>query len=116
MTNTALLEKAIRKSGLTKSTIAKEIGLTEKTLERRISGKSGFKASEINTLCNLLNLETPAEATEIFFAEPAKQKESDTMKKELSAERKELLELVETFSESQVIYFLTFLKKLNGFN
>lgn len=68
MTNTKLLEEAIEKSGYKKSYIAKVMGITRYCLTRKIRNENEFKASEINTLCNLLKIETAAEKERIFFA------------------------------------------------
>lgn len=68
MTNTQLLEEAIEKSGYKKSYIAKMIGITTYCLARKIRNENEFKASEINTLCNLLKIENAAEKERIFFA------------------------------------------------
>ena len=68
MTNTKELNKRIKKSGLKKSYIAITLGIAVSTLSRKISGKLDFKASEIDTLCNLLGIESLEEKEAIFFA------------------------------------------------
>jgi len=68
MTNTALLEQIIEKSGFKKSYIAKSIGITAYSLAKKIRNENEFKASEINGLCNLLKIETADEKERIFFA------------------------------------------------
>lgn len=68
MTNTALLEKKIDSSGLKKSYIAKEIGLSAYGLALKIRNTHEFKASEIEKLCVLLGISDIEERCAIFFA------------------------------------------------
>lgn len=68
MTNTELLEEKIRESGLKKSFIAEKIGVSRATLCALLSAKSEFKASQIRTLCELLDIEDDATMKAIFFA------------------------------------------------
>lgn len=67
MTNKVLLEKYIEKSGYKKSFIAKKLGITSYGLLLKVNNKSEFKATEIETLCTLLNISV-AERMAIFFA------------------------------------------------
>lgn len=67
MTKTHLLEDYINKSGLKKSHIAKEIGLSRYGFNLKCNNKAEFKASEIEALCNLLNISTK-DRMAIFFA------------------------------------------------
>ena len=70
MTNTELLERKISDSGYKKSYIAKAIGLKSVFgLSNKINNKTEFKASEINTLCELLKIESVEEKERIFFAQ-----------------------------------------------
>lgn len=69
MTNTALLEERIKNSGYTKNYIAKTLGLTPYGLSLKISNKNEFKASEIEALSALLDIESWEERSYIFFAE-----------------------------------------------
>lgn len=68
MTNTALLEEKIIKSGLKKSYIAKAIGLSPYGLTLKIRNINEFKASEIEKLCILLGIDDLEERCAIFFA------------------------------------------------
>lgn len=68
MTNTPLLEKYIDESGYKRSHIAKAMGINSYTLAMKINNTSEFRASEIETLCKLLNIDV-AERMNIFFAE-----------------------------------------------
>lgn len=67
MTNTSLLIEYIEKSGYKRSHIAKCMGLNSYTLAMKINNESEFKASEINTLCELMSIDTDARMA-IFFA------------------------------------------------
>lgn len=68
MTNTALLEEVIKRSGYKKSYIAKMIGLTAYGLAKKINNVNEFKTSEINGLCELLKIDSLEEKERIFFA------------------------------------------------
>ena len=68
MTNTALLEQYIEKSGFRKGFIAQQIGLTAYGFSRKVKNKSEFKANEILGLCKLLKINTK-EKEAIFFAQ-----------------------------------------------
>lgn len=68
MTNTALLEEYIEKSGYKKSFLAKALGITAYALSMKINGKNEFKASEIDILCKLLNIGV-RDRMRIFFAQ-----------------------------------------------
>lgn len=67
MTNTTMLEKYIEKSGYKRAYIAKTLGISSYTLAMKINNSSEFWASEIDTLCELLNIDV-SERMEIFFA------------------------------------------------
>ena len=68
MTNTALLEEKIAKSGLKKSYIAKAMGLSSYGLALKIQNVHEFKASEIEKMCILLGVDDLKERCAIFFA------------------------------------------------
>ncbi len=67
MTDTALLRKKIRDSGLRLGFVADKVGLTYQGLLNKINNKHEFRASEIQVLYELLGL-TEAERNAIFFA------------------------------------------------
>lgn len=67
MTNTKMLEKAIKDSGYKKGFIAEQVGLSRAGLCNCINNRAEFKASQINTLCTLLNLDQ-TQRSAIFFA------------------------------------------------
>lgn len=67
MTDTMALRKAIEKSGLKYGRIAKEMGISPYSLQKKIDNIVEFKASEIKKLSSLLSL-SDAERSSIFFA------------------------------------------------
>lgn len=68
MTNTVLLQKIIKDSGIKKGRLASAIGVSYSTLKRKILNKSPFKAIEIQIICELLCIDSELKET-IFFAE-----------------------------------------------
>lgn len=66
MTNTKLLEAAIKASGLKKTHIAKQMGVSRTSLVNYINNKTELKASQINMLCQILNIPED-ERDAIFF-------------------------------------------------
>lgn len=68
MTNKELLEKAIRDNGLKKSFLAEKIGLTPAGFCNCLNNRAEFKASQINTLCELLGITDLSTKEAIFFA------------------------------------------------
>ena len=67
MTNIQMLEEKIQQSGLKKAYIAKKIGVTPSTFSALLNNKSEFKASQIRTICSVLNIQDDAEIKAIFF-------------------------------------------------
>ena len=67
MTNTLLLEMAIRRAKLTKKEVAHKLGLTFMGLHKKINNVTEFKASEISKLYEILNLTSLEEQQQIFF-------------------------------------------------
>ena len=67
MTNTAVLEQYIERSGYKKSFIAEQLGLTAYGFALKVNNKSEFKASEMTILCELLKIKA-RDKEAIFFA------------------------------------------------
>jgi hypothetical protein len=67
MTNTSLLQEYIKKSGYKKGFIIDSLGLSRYGFNLKCNNKAEFKASEIETLCNLLKIDTKNRMA-IFFA------------------------------------------------
>lgn len=66
MTNTELLRKKIDDSGYKLTYIAKQIGITYQGFLKKINNETEFKATEIQLLCELLNIGIQ-EKEDIFF-------------------------------------------------
>ena len=67
MINTELLRQKIDESGYKLSYIAKQIGISPKSLLKRINNEAEFRVTEIEGLRILLHLSTE-ECVQIFFA------------------------------------------------
>ena len=57
MTNTRLLKEKIKKSGLKKNHIAKELGMSRATFKTYLDGEMDFRVSHMNILCALLDID-----------------------------------------------------------
>jgi hypothetical protein len=68
MNNTELLEAKIRESGKKKSYLAEKIGLSYAGFRNCVKNKAEFKASQIEQLCEELNITSLKERQDIFFA------------------------------------------------
>lgn len=66
MTNTSLLRKKLDESGYKLRFIAKQLGITYQGFLKKINNETEFKASEIQSLKEILNL-TDEERDMIFF-------------------------------------------------
>lgn len=69
MTDTTLLEKLIKDSGLKLSFIAQKLGITRQALYKKIKGLVQFVGPEIKIMCELLHLTTWAQIEPVFFAD-----------------------------------------------
>lgn len=69
MTDTTKLLERIKQSGLRKGYIAEKMGLSPGALGNKIANRSEFKASEIETLCSLLGIDSMEEKEALFFAQ-----------------------------------------------
>ncbi len=67
MTNTTLLEEYIKKSGYKKNHIIKALSISRYGFTLKCNNKAEFKASEIDILCKLLNINVK-DRMAIFFA------------------------------------------------
>lgn len=67
MVNTEALEKKIRDQGIKKVFLAEKLRITSFGLSKKINNINEFKASEIQTLCELLNITSLKEKESIFF-------------------------------------------------
>ena len=69
MTNTALLDAKIAKSGKKKVYLAKKCGLSYAGFRNCCINKAEFKTSHVQILCEELGITSLKERQEIFFAE-----------------------------------------------
>lgn len=69
MTNKRLLKQKIDDSGLKLGFIAEKMDISYGWLKKKIDGRVAFKAYEIQTLCELLQITDLEEKESIFFAE-----------------------------------------------
>lgn len=67
MTDTRLLKRRIRESGLKKTHIASRLGLSYQGYLKKENGEHFFTSKEISILIELLNLSTD-DVMQIFFA------------------------------------------------
>lgn len=68
MTNTIILKRKIGGSGLKKTFLALSCGVTMRTFNNKLNGRTKFNQNEIIVLKKLLNL-SDSEIIEIFFEE-----------------------------------------------
>ena len=68
MTDTYKLYERIEANGLKKSYIAKVLGISVRAFTMKARNITEFKASEIDTLCELLRINDGPELKAIFFA------------------------------------------------
>ena len=68
LTNTKLLEKKIRESGLKKGYLAEKCGLSRAGYRNCELNKAEFTTSQVNTLCEQLGITSLREKEAIFFA------------------------------------------------
>ena len=67
MTNTSLLAAKVSESGITKTALARKVGVSRESFYKKANGKTEFTATEIMKLADALRL-TLEEKEEIFFA------------------------------------------------
>lgn len=68
MTDTEKLREAINKSGLKLEFIANALGITRFTLAKKIENVTEFKTSEVQKMCEVLQIADAKTKEAIFFA------------------------------------------------
>ena len=68
MTNTTLLKELIAKSGLKLKYVADHLGLSADGFSKKVNNEQEFKVSEVEALCELLNIKDLELKERIFFA------------------------------------------------
>lgn len=66
MVDYAALTEALDKSGMKRNAVAGKLGLTAQTFNSKVTGKTEFKLSEVQTLCELLRF-SQSQRQRIFF-------------------------------------------------
>lgn len=69
MTNTALLEDYIGKSGKKKKYLAEKVGLSAAGFRNCCTNKAEFTASQIQILCDELSIKNLKQKQAVFFAQ-----------------------------------------------
>lgn len=67
MTNTEALKKKIADAGLKQGYIAERLGLSSFGFANKLNNVTEFKATEIQTLCEILHITSLKEKESIFF-------------------------------------------------
>ncbi len=67
MTNTELLKKKVKESGLQTNFIVAKLGVSRAGWYRKLKGKSPFTAEQIQVMCDILHITSLREKEEIFF-------------------------------------------------
>ena len=67
MTNTDKLKATIKEKGLKQGYIASQLGITSYGFANKMNNKTEFKATEIQMLCQLLDIKSLEEKESIFF-------------------------------------------------
>lgn len=68
MTNTKLLEQRIADSGKKINYLAEKVGLSYQGFRNCVTNKAEFKVSQVQILCEELNITSLKERQDIFFA------------------------------------------------
>jgi hypothetical protein len=68
VTDTKVLRELIKKSGYKYSFIAQNLGISYQALRNKITNRTEFLPTEIETLCKLLELNDIKQKNDIFFA------------------------------------------------
>lgn len=67
MTNTNLLKAKIKENGFKYGFLADQLGISAYGLANKMNNKTEFKATEIQTLCRILKIDSLTEKEAIFF-------------------------------------------------
>lgn len=72
MTDGTALRQLIADKGIKLKFIAEKLGISPYGLTLKLDGKNEFKAREIATMCEILNITSLKEKERIFFAQTVK--------------------------------------------
>lgn len=62
------LEEKMQKSGKSKTHLSNALGIAIQTFKKKCTNKNDFKLSEVDVLCDELEITTMTERAEIFLA------------------------------------------------
>ena len=68
MINTNMLKSKMVLKGYTQRTLANDMNINKDTLNCKINGRSCFDTDQVTKLCELLDIEDPAEKCAIFLS------------------------------------------------
>lgn len=68
MTDTLRLRRIIKESGYKYGYVADNLGISYQAFRNKITNKTEFVPTEIEKLCNLLNIKELKDKNDIFFA------------------------------------------------
>lgn len=68
MTDTLRLRRIIKESGYKYGYVADNLGISYQAFRNKITNKTEFVPTEIEKLCNLLNIKELQDKNDIFFA------------------------------------------------
>lgn len=68
MTNTEELRRIIKESGLKLEYIAEQLGITRFSLSKKIENVTEFKTSEVQKMCEVLQISDSSMKEALFFA------------------------------------------------
>lgn len=68
MVNANKFRAKMVENGYTQKSLAAASGMSETTLGAKINGKAFFDTREVDTLCDLMHIDEPAEKCDIFLA------------------------------------------------
>lgn len=68
MTDIKKLNDIIKESGLKKTYIAEQLGISKASFSAKANGKGEFKVREVIVLCKILGIRSLQEKEDIFFA------------------------------------------------
>lgn len=68
MVNTTELKNFVRESGMTMQGIARKMGVSYRSLHRKVRNETPFRTCEIEAFCRIIGVTTKAEKERIFSA------------------------------------------------
>ena len=66
MVNTTELKNFVKESGMTMQGIARKMGVSSRSLHRKVRNEAPFRTCEIEAFCRIIGVTTKAEKERIF--------------------------------------------------